>query len=117
MIGGGQRQVGIAAAAALYALENHVDRLAEDHDNAKRLSEALSGMPGVVIDPKDVETNIVIFDVSKSKLGVMGIVAEMGKRGVLMLPFGQTLIRCVTHLGIEKKDIDDAISAFSDVLR
>ncbi len=117
MIGGGQRQVGIVAAAALYALENHVERLAEDHENAKRLSKALSDMPGVVIDPKDVETNIVIFDVSKSKLGTMDIVVEMGKRGVLMLPFGETLIRCVTHLGIDSKDIDDAISAFSDVLK
>lgn len=117
MTGGGQRQVGIAAAAALYALENHVERLAEDHENAKRLSKALSEMPGVVIDPNDVETNIVIFDVSKSKLGAMDIVSEMGKREVLMLPFGETLIRCVTHLGIEGKDIDYAISVFSDVLK
>lgn len=117
MTGGGQRQVGIAAAAALYALENHVERLAEDHENAKRLSKALSEMPGVLIDPRDVETNIVIFDVSRSNLGTMDIVAEMGKKGVLMLPFGETLIRCVTHLGINGKDIDDAITAFSEVLK
>ena len=115
MIGGGQRQVGFAAAAAIYALENNIERLSDDHDNAKRLAEALADMPGVVLNPDDVETNIVYFTVSGSSVSYIDVVIEMSKREILMLPIGEDRIRCVTHLGIGKRDIDTTISAFSEI--
>jgi threonine aldolase len=117
MVGGGQRQVGIAAAAALYALDHHVDRLAEDHANAKRLAGALSGMPGVMLNPDEVDTNIVIFEVDPGRITPIDVVIEMGKRGVLMFPFGPTKVRCVTHLEVSSADIDGAIGAFGEVFK
>jgi threonine aldolase len=115
MIGGGQRQIGIVAAAALYALEHHVKRLTDDHQNAKRLADALADMPGVSINPDEVDTNIVIFDVEKSGMNAVDVMVKMGERGVLMLPFGEMLVRCVTHLEIDKDDIDKAIAGFSEI--
>ena len=115
MVGGGQRQVGIAAAAALYAVDHHIERLAEDHANAKRLAVALSGLPGVVINPDEVDTNIVIFEVDPGRMSPVDVVVEMGKRGVLMFPFGPAKVRCVAHLDVSSDDIDGAIEAFGEV--
>jgi threonine aldolase len=115
MVGGGQRQVGVVAAAALYALDNHVERLAEDHENARRLAQALADMPGVGIDPDDIDTNIVYFDVAASGMTALDVVVEMAGKGVMMLPLGEMSVRCVTHLGVDKKDIEEAIGAFSEV--
>ena len=115
MVGGGQRQVGIAAGAAIWALEHHVGRLADDHKNARRLAEALSEMPGISLDPDEVETNIVIFEIDGEKRKPVDIVVEMGKRGILMLPFGETKIRCVTHLDVTADDIEETVGAFRAV--
>lgn len=115
MVGGGQRQVGIVAAAALYAVENNIGRLEEDHENAKRLATALSKMPGVKVNPDDVETNIVYFDVTESPMSALDVVVEMSKREVLMLPLEENMVRVVTHLGVDGGDIDAAIGAFSEV--
>ena len=115
MVGGGQRQVGVVAAAALYALDHHVERLAEDHENARRLALALADMPGVAIDPDDIDTNIVFFDVSDSGKTALDVVVEMAGQGVMMLPLAEMKVRCVTHLGVDTKDIDAAIKAFSEV--
>ncbi len=115
MVGGGQRQVGIVAAAALYAVDHHVTRLAEDHANAKRLAEALSGLRGVIINPEEVDTNIVIFEVDTDRMSPIDVVVEMGKRGVLMFPFGPTKVRCVTHLDVTSDDIEATIGAFGEV--
>jgi len=117
MVGGGQRQVGIVAAAALYALDHHVSRLADDHKRARRLADALAKMPGVSIHPEEVETNIVIFDVSASLMTPLDIVTKMGERSILMLPFGETRIRCVIHLGVSEQDISETISAFLEVFK
>ncbi len=115
MIGGGQRQVGIAAAAALYAIENNVDRLVDDHDNAKRLAKALSILPGVEVNPDEVDTNIVYFDVTKSPMSAIDVMVKMSEQGVLMLPLDENRVRVVTHLGVDGNDIDKAIEAFSEV--
>ncbi len=115
MIGGGQRQVGIVAAAALYAIENNIDRLSDDHDNAKRLAKALSALPGVDIDPDEVDTNIVFFDVTKSPMSAIDVMIKMSEKGVLMLPLDENRVRAVTHLGVDSKDIDKTIEAFSEV--
>lgn len=115
MVGGGQRQVGIAAAAALYAIDHHIDRLAEDHANAKRLAAALAKLPGVILNPDEVDTNIVIFDVDRARMTPVDVVIGMGKHGVLMFPFGPTKVRCVTHLDVTSADIEAAIAAFGEV--
>ena len=115
MIGGGQRQVGIAAAAALYAIQNNIDRLSDDHDNAKRLAKALSALPGVDVNPDEVDTNIVYFDVTKSPMNAIDVMIKMAEQGVLMLPMDENRVRAVMHLGVDSHDIDKAIEAFSEV--
>ncbi len=116
MFGGGMRQVGIVAAAGLYALEHHLERLQEDHANAKRLATALAQMKGVSINPDEVETNIVIFDVGRANRSVPEIVQAMAQEGILMLGFGKGRIRLVTHLDVSREDIETALKAFQKVL-
>lgn len=115
MLGGGMRQVGILAAAALYALENNVERLAEDHQHAKMLANALTKIKGFQIDPDHVETNIVVFDVSNSGLTVDEIVGKMKEKGVLLVPFGATLVRAVTSLQVTREDIEKTTQIFQEL--
>src|SRR5262249_23525471 len=83
MLGGGMRQVGVLAAAGLVALEQMTTRLAEDHANAKLLAEGLAEMPGVAIDPERVQTNILVFDISATKLDTAQLSQQLKARGVL----------------------------------
>jgi threonine aldolase len=117
MFGGGMRQAGILAAAGLYAMEHNINRLAEDHAHAKKLATALAELPGVLIDPDHVETNIVIFDISKTRYSPPQAVEALKKEGVLVVPFGKTLLRAVTHLDVSAKDIEMAIAAFRKVFK
>jgi threonine aldolase len=105
-LGGGMRQAGVIAAAGIVALETMVERLAEDHANARLLAEGLSSVPGVRIDPASVATNIVVFNVED------GVAFQKGLRnaGVLTTAFGPTKVRMVTHHGIERSDIEDALA-------
>lgn len=116
MFGGGMRQAGIIAAGALYALEHNIDRLAEDHANAKRLAEALAEMPAVTIDPDTVETNIVYFDVEVSTGTAKALCDALLERGVWMLPLGPQRVRAVTHLDVSREDVDPAIAVLREVL-
>ena len=109
MLGGGMRQVGILAAAALYALENNIARLADDHQNAKILAQGFAQIKGFQIDPQSVETNIVIVDVSESGYRVMEVVEKLKQNGVLVVPFGRTYIRAVTHLDVNRDQIIAAL--------
>jgi threonine aldolase len=109
MLGGGMRQVGILAAAGIHALTHHVDRLLEDHDNARRLARGLARMPGIRLDPERVVTNIVIFDVAETGLGAHQVVERLTRAGVLLIPFGPTTVRAVTHLDVSATDIDRAL--------
>jgi threonine aldolase len=109
MLGGGMRQVGILAAAGLHALDHHVERLAEDHENAKKLALGLAEMPGIQLEPEMVETNIVMFEVVATDLGADGLVERLAAEGVLMIPFGPTTVRAVTHLNVSTADIDKAL--------
>jgi threonine aldolase len=109
MLGGGMRQIGILAAAGLYALDHHLERLAEDHQNARRLALALSDMPSIQLDPEVVETNIVMFEVAGNNLGADELVKRLAAEGVLMIPFGPTTVRAVTHLDVTTADIDKAL--------
>jgi threonine aldolase len=107
MLGGALRQAGIVAAAGLYALDHHVDRLGEDHANARRLAEGLAENDGVSIDPGTVETNIVLFDVDDAA----AVSDRLAKEGVEMSRFGPTRMRAVTHLDVDAAGIDRALVA------
>lgn len=115
LLGGGMRQAGVLAAAALVALEESPPRLYEDHLKARRLAEALAQMRGVRLDPTRVATNIVICDVSETRKGAEAICARLRERGVLASSFDQQ-IRFVTHYDISREDIERAIIAFKRAL-
>ncbi|HEX8457454.1 MAG TPA: GntG family PLP-dependent aldolase [Pyrinomonadaceae bacterium] len=115
LLGGGMRQAGVIAAAGLVALEESPPLLPEDHKNARRLAEAVAELPGVVIDPERVVTNIVIFDVEGTRRTADEICARLGERGIRASGFG-TSIRMVTHYDVSTADIDAAIKALRDVL-
>jgi len=107
MWGGALRQAGIVAAAGLHALEHHVERLAEDHANARALAEGLAELPGVELDPATVETNIVIFAVPDAP----ALVAALERAGVTMGALDATRVRAVTHLDVDRAGIDHALVA------
>lgn len=114
MVGGSMRQSGVIAAAALYALEHHVERLTDDHANARRLASAVAEMPHVRMDPAGTDTNIVYFDL----VGVDGAEfrGRLAAEGVLCSGVSPTRIRFVTHLDVTSRDIEDAIPLIARVL-
>jgi threonine aldolase len=114
-MGGAMRQAGIIAAAGVYALRHHVDRLAEDHANARRLAEGLADLPGVVLDPATVETNIVLFDLT-GPLDAAAVVDRLLAHGVRTGAMGPRTVRAVTHLDVSTAQIDRAIEAARAVL-
>jgi threonine aldolase len=114
-IGGAMRQAGIIAAACLYALDHHVERLADDHANARHLAEGLAEIPGIELDPATVETNIVWFDVRGSRSAIE-LGAALKEQGVLIGAFGPTRMRAVTHLDVDRADIDDALEALRRIV-
>ena len=111
------RQVGIIAAAGIYALNHHLERLKEDHRNAKRLAVGLKEFKGVSVDPKHVETNIVIFDVSNTGMTGSQVAESMKQERVLIHVIGRTQIRLVTHLDVTSEDIEITLKAFEKLLR
>ena len=116
MFGGGMRQVGIIAAAGIYALDHHMERLKEDHQNAKRLALGLKEFKWISFNPDHVETNMVIFDVANTGMTGSQLVEVMKREGVLIHAFGKTQIRLVTHLDVSTEDIEVALKAFEKVL-
>ena len=114
--GGALRQAGIVGAAALYALDHHVERLADDHANAQLLAREIAALPGVSLDPATVQTNIVFFDVAGSHLSAAAICAALEARGVQMGAFGPTVIRAVTHLDVSREDVMRAVASLREVL-
>ncbi len=114
--GGGMRQVGIVAAAGIYALENNIERLSEDHENAQVLAKGLSNIPTVQIDPFDVETNIVHFGVAGASLSAPEISQRLEEKGVRIRAIGPTRMRALTQLEVDRADIDKAVAIFADVV-
>ena len=110
------RQAGIMAAAGIYALDHHLERLEEDHRNAKRLAMGLREIKGISINPEQVETNIVIVDISQTGRTASQVVESMKEKKVLILSIGKTLIRLVTHLDVTGEDIEIALKGFRKVL-
>jgi threonine aldolase len=111
LFGGGMRQAGMIAAGALYALQHHRDRLAEDHDNAQRLAMGLQGLKGIEVDPNRVQTNIVNFKVPK--LIGAEVVKGLAQRGVAVLATGPHQIRAVTSLMVTTVQIQQAVEAIA----
>jgi threonine aldolase len=114
MLGGGMRQVGVLAAAGLVALESMVDRLAEDHINARRLAEGAAKLPWIRVDLGNVQTNIVIFHVDRSG-GPGELVTGCLARKVKIHQIGPTSIRCVTHKDVDGDDVARALEAFREI--
>ena len=114
MVGGNMRQVGIVAAAGIVALDTMVSRLAEDHANARRLAQGLSRMPGISIDPNDVPTNIVFFEVTGGDPA--GLARRLNERGVKG-GTPQRRWRFVTHYGITADDIDHALDVIESSVK
>ena len=113
-LGGGMRQVGILAAAGRYALDHHIDRLAEDHARARRLAEALA--PYGVVDPERVCTNLVPLDLSNSTLDAPALAAAAAEQGVLIAAMLPRVARLVTHMDVDDADIDQTIKVLSTLL-
>ena len=117
MVGGGMRQAGILAAAGLVALDNMVERLADDHSNARRLAEGLANIDGISVDPNSIKTNIVIFEVAQSVGSANDVINALSEEGVLVTYPGQQSLRMVTHRHILSSDVDEALSRVSKVVR
>jgi threonine aldolase len=114
-IGGAMRQAGIIAAACLYALDYHVERLADDHANARYLAEGLAEIPGIELDPTTVETNIVWFEVRR-RMSAAEVSASLKEQRVLIGAYGPTRMRAVTHLDVDRDGIGTALRALTLVL-
>ncbi len=112
MFGGGMRQIGYLAAAGIYALDHNVGRLAEDHENASLLAEAISEYECFGVDLDAVETNMVFFDVVAEDLNARSVARMLREEGVLVGPVGNRRIRAVTHLQVSREDVLRAIEVF-----
>lgn len=115
-MGGALRQAGMLAAAGLYAFEHHLDKIAQDHINAKRLAEIIGSHELIDLSPADIESNLVFIDISKTGIPSGKIVAELEAQGINMGGFGETTMRAVTHLDVSAADIEEAGEAFLNVV-
>ena len=116
MYGGAMRQAGILAAAGLYALEHNVQRLAEDHRNARQLAARLQQIPAISITPETVATNMLFFDVHSTRLSVSAFIAALKQEGVLINAVGGHTCRAVTHLDVSTDAIERAGDRIARVL-
>lgn len=108
MYGGAMRQVGILAAAGLYALDHHLERIADDHANAKRMGARLAASSAIELDETTVETNIIVFDLAEGAPDADQLVAGAKDAGLLLFPFGPRRMRVVTHLNVTAEQADTA---------
>jgi threonine aldolase len=113
LFGGGMRQAGVLAAAALYALDHHIDRMAVDHRNARVIAQAVADIPGLQLRSPEVDTNLVIFHVDRELGTAQDIIDALQKRGVLMMAFAPQAVRACTHLDVSSAQAERA----ADLLR
>jgi len=116
-LGGGQRQAGIIAAAGIYAIEKMSLRLEEDHQNARALAEGLVKIPGLAVDLSTVQTNIVVVELAADRLTQAELVERLREQGVLVVPWTEGRIRLVTHYGVERRHIEQALQIIRDVVK
>ena len=114
--GGAMRQSGILAAAGIYALDHHIERLAEDHDNARALAEGLAQFNSLSVDTDHIETNMVYITVSDPRMNAPALSAKLLDQGVRIGAMGDSLLRAVTHLDVSRQDIDTALRAMRSAL-
>lgn len=117
MLGGGMRQVGVVAAAGLVALEDGPGRLHEDHANARFLADRLAVLPGMRLDPKSVQTNIVIYGVEESGFDSRSFLTELERRGVRGVPVDRARVRMVTHRDVDRGDVERAVAVICEVMK
>jgi threonine aldolase len=108
------RQAGIIAAGALYALEHNIERLAEDHANARILAQAVRATPGLKLEPESVDTNIVIFDIDAELGTAAAFCARLRDQGVWMNSIAPQRIRAVTHLDVSRKQVEHAANVLQE---
>jgi threonine aldolase len=113
-MGGGLRQAGIVAAACLYALDHHIDRLAEDHVNARLLARGLAQLPGITVEPP--ETNLVFFDTSGTGHEAEALAEQALAKGILFSVMGRYRGRACTHLDVTRAGVEDMVAVLSDIL-
>jgi len=116
ILGGGMRQVGVLAAAALVALEEGPKRLHVDHENAQLLAQGLAQIPGIGVQPDKVQTNIVLYDVGATGLGSTQFLKRLAERQVLGGPVDARRVRMVTHLDVDRADIEQALRIIGEVV-
>ena len=118
MLGGGMRQAGVLAAAGMVALDTMVERLADDHANARRLAAGLANIDGITVDPDGVQTNIVIFEVDQDKVGeARSVIAALREDGVLVSHSREQSLRMVTHRQVDSTDVDEALARVNGTVR
>jgi threonine aldolase len=115
MFGGGMRQAGVLAAAAQYAVDHHIARLADDHRNARRFAEMVAGLPGIRVDLDTVQTNIVLIRLADAKFTAMETVQRLKERNVLVIATGPDRLRAVFHLDVSKDQAASASEVFKSV--
>jgi len=115
-LGGGMRQAGIIAAAGIVALENMVDRLQEDHTNARLLADGIADLSGIVLDPETIKTNIIYFDMDDNAIESADFLTVLAAKGIQFFDTGPRRFRMVTHYGITAEDILYTIDAFKQTL-
>ena len=117
VVGGGMRQASIIAAPGIYALNNMIDRLAEDHEHAKMIEEALLKIPNLKV--KDVDTNIIIIDLTSSKWTPEGIIEAFKEKGILVakIPGIQPMVRLVTYFGITRENIEKVVEIIPEIFK
>jgi threonine aldolase len=116
VLGGGMRQAGVLAAAGIVSLNEMVERLADDHANAKKLAIGLAEITGISINPDHIQTNIVFFEITREGMTPEEFVQRLDADGIRMLPVGPGKVRAVTHYHITSEDIDQALSVISNVM-
>src|SRR5882757_7762214 len=114
-LGGGWRQAGILAAGALYALDHHIDRLADDHANARIIAEAVRSSPGLRLDPEIIDTNLVIFEIDPELGTAAAFIARLRDEGVWMNVTAPQRIRAVTHLDVSREQVQHAASVLHEI--
>lgn len=112
LFGGGMRQAGYLAAACLYALDHHLERLAEDHARARLLAQAIAEVPGLTLTPPEIETNLIWFEAGPPWTSARQLADQLRQRGVLVAVLGPRLLRAVTHLDVSAKDCSYAAEVF-----
>ena len=116
MLGGAWRQAGIIAAAGLYALERNIERLAEDHENARLIADTITDHPAIDLDLGTVQTNIIVFDVKPPVPDAAQFTEDLAEEGVKVIPFGPRTVRATTHLNLDRSECAKAADAMLLVL-